>query len=1229
MSPRVSVGKTKIIVTYGITLNKRANLDEISSINNLLREMSGSFSTIIKKIPGILAFGCFTLWGNFVCAQSVIGGATNEIRIAELQGAVEIFPAGAKTWTSARTNQILHPFDHLRSGANSRVALLWSDQSVVPFGASTEIEILPPQSSDSQCGLHLIRGIISFFHRDKPGQIQIITRGAIAGVEGTEFVLAVDDADETMLSAIDGKVKFGNKNATLHLTNGEQAVVELGKTPVRTAGFIANNILQWCFYYPAILDLNDLPLTAEEQKKFSASLDDYRAGDLPAALEKFPAPQKLDSDSARIYYAALLLSVGEVEKSEAALSSLKTNSEQIQRLAAALRQLIAAVKRQPDPSTFRPKLPTEFLANSYFEQSRAVREISLERALNFTKQAATNSPQFGFAWERVAELEFSFGRTKNALDALNKSLALAPRNPEALALKGFLLAAQNKTREAISFFDRALAIDSALGNAWFGRGLCKIRLGDSSGGREDLLVAAALEPQRAELRSYLGKADANDGNFSRATKELELAKKLDANDPTAWLYSALLNQEKNQINQAIDDLEKSKELNDNRRVYRSQLLLDQDLAVRSADLAGIYRAAGMFDESIHEAGRAVSDDYANYSAHLFLANSYEQLRDPNWSNLRYETPATSEFWIANLFAPASAGTLSPVISEQPYSKWFEQNRVGVVSDTTYLSRGAWTQLGAQFGAFDNFSYDLEEKYIFDPGQRPNNDNENRDLTLTLKEQFTPRDSAFFTVEQDEIERGDVNEYYDQNSANSTLRVHETQNPNLFLGYHHEWSPGVHTLFFAARLAGDETVSASDALQTIAFNLGGDIFAVRGFGTPEMFTVSPEIYSTELQQIWEQPNHTTIVGARYQWGDLRYKLFQGDSFDLTAFAYFPDPTETIINQDFAVDFHRLTFYGYHNWQIADSFSIIGGISYDDLHLPQDVATTPFSAQEKSISQFSPKAGFIWTPTKNTTIRAAYTRSLSGAVDDQSIRIEPTEVAGFNQAFRSIIPESVVGNTSGSEFETYDVALEQKFDTGTYLSLAGEILYSKNQQLAGGYTSYEDQIVTNDFPTYPVGLQQSLNYRERSLTFTADQLMGKQWAAGARYRLSQANLDINYPAVPGNLSPLDYDLPFQPRQNLESVLHQVNFHINWNHPRGWFSSFEANWYHQNNSGFLPAEPGDDFWQFNAYAGWRFWHRKGEFTVGVLNLTSQNYQLEPLNLYNEMARSRTFLARVQINF
>jgi tetratricopeptide (TPR) repeat protein len=1178
----------------------------------------------------VMIFGGFLTSVGMSCAQTAAGGgATNEIRIVELQGVAEVAPATATTWTPAQTNQILRPFDRLRTGANSRMALLWSDRSVVSFGALTEVEVLPPHSSDAQCGLHLLRGIVSFFHRDEPGRIRVITRGAVAGVEGTEFVLSVEsgqDTELTTMSVIDGKVRFGNEQATLLLTNGQQAVVEPGKAPVRTAGFIANNVLQWCFYYPAVIDPADLPFTPEEQKILGESLQACRSGDLLVALAKYPAGRQPGSDAGRVYYAGLLLGVGQVEPAEAALASLSVSdvSSRPQRVALALRQLISAVKRQPNPAVIRPQLATEFLANSYHEQSRALPGTSLPAALDSARQAVACSPDFGFAWARVAELEFSFGHAGRAIDALDKSLTLAPHNAQALALKGFLLAAQNRIGDAIGWFDRALAVDSALGNAWLGRGLCRIRRGDAVGGREDLLVAAALEPQRAGLRSYLGKAYADAGDYPRASKELQLAKKLDPNDPTSWLYSALLNQDHNRINEAIRDLEKSQALNDNRSVYRSQLLLDQDQAVRSANLAAMYQDDGMFDVAVREAARAVNYDYANYSAHLFLANSYNLLRDPNEINLRYETPSDSEYLIANLLAPVSAGMLSPAISQQEYSPLFARDRLGVVSDTEYLSRGAWTESGAQFGTFENFGYDLEGFYRYDPGQRVNNDIEQRQLSLTAKQQITPQDSVYMNVQQYEEDGGDLAQFYNQNLASPTYRFNERQDPNASLGYHHEWSPGVHTLLFAARL--DDTASFTNSTQPSLFELFLDntngvpaVQSAQNITSREHYTDRLDIYSGELQQIWEGPVHNTIVGARIQYGH----------FDASVLQVNPNPVEAVFTnstaaqQDITSLFTRFSFYGYHQWQIFEPLQLIGGVTYDRISCPENFRSAPISGNETTADQVSPKAGFIWTPADKTTVRFAYTRSLTGASLDQSYQIEPSQVAGFIQNYRSIIPESIAGDNAGAKFETYDLSLEQKFSAGTYLGMSGEILNSTVNRVDGAFDYYPLEFIE------PViaGARENLDYQEKSLLVTVNQLLGRDWSLGARYLLSQAVLNDNFPGVP--VSPSYITKPIVPSQRNEGVLQQLSLSAIYNHPRGFFAQGEALWYAQSNDGYTPAEPGADFWQFNAFVGYRFPRRKAQVTLGLLNLTGQNYNLNPLNLYNEMPRSRTLDLRLQMSF
>ena len=268
----------------------------------------------------IANLGWIAHWAEPASAQT-----NDAIRIVELSGTVEILPRGAATWVLTQTHQQLYALDRVRTGTNSSVGLLWSDQSVLRFGALTELQILPPQTGDADHGLHLIQGILSFFHRDKPGRLQIIGGGTFAGIKGTEFVMEVAEANRTQhttLSVIDGTVEFGNDAATLVLTNGQQAAAEPGQAPRRTSGFIAKNLLQWCFYYPGALDLNDLPLTASEKTVLGESLTAYRDGDLLAALAKYPDAPQPGSDTERVYHAALLLGAGQVAEAEADLSTL-------------------------------------------------------------------------------------------------------------------------------------------------------------------------------------------------------------------------------------------------------------------------------------------------------------------------------------------------------------------------------------------------------------------------------------------------------------------------------------------------------------------------------------------------------------------------------------------------------------------------------------------------------------------------------------------------------------------------------------------------------------------------------------------------------------------------------------------------------------------------------------------------------------------------------------------
>jgi hypothetical protein len=53
----------------------------------------------------------------------------------------------------------------------------------------------------------------------------------------------------------------------------------------------------------------------------------------------------------------------------------------------------------------------------------------------------------------------------------------------------------------------------------------------------------------------------------------------------------------------------------------------------------------------------------------------------------------------------------------------------------------------------------------------------------------------------------------------------------------------------------------------------------------------------------------------------------------------------------------------------------------------------------------------------------------------------------------------------------------------------------------------------------------------------------------------------------------------------------------------------------------------WQFILFAGYP--QRRAEISVGLLNLTGQDYRLNPLSLYGDLTRERTLAANFKFNF
>ncbi|MEA3213478.1 MAG: hypothetical protein QOE70_6535 [Chthoniobacter sp.] len=1130
-------------------------------------------------------------------------------------------------WRTAEIGLQLAVEDRLRTGENSRALVKLTDLSMLRLNELTIISILPPGGGAAGPGLDLLGGAAYFLSRERPEEIRVRTPSANGILRGTEFHLAVEPGGRTTLVMFEGEVDIGNSAGRVTAHSGEQIEIAPGRAPRKTAIIEAKNIIQWCLYYPGVVQLDDLPLARSEQKALARSLSAYRAGDLPGALRAFPGERAASSAAGRVYTAAIYLTAGQVPKAERLLRGIPRTTPG----AEALRTLIAAVNFEelspPEATT-----ASDWLARSYYEQSRG----HLEAARDAVRQATQLASESGYAWTRLAELEFGFGRVREAQRALEKGRTLTPRNAHAFSLDGFVLSAENRIGAARRSFEDAIALDPSLGTAWLGRGLTRIRKGDADGGRLDLQAAAALEPNRSLFRSYLGKAWSNAGDNLRAERDLDRAIELDPNDPTPWLYRALQDREENRLNTAVRDLEQSITLNDNRRIFRSQFLLDQDKAVRGANLASIYQLNGMQDVAVREASRAVNTDYANASAHLFLANSYDALRDPRRIVLRYETPFISELLLANLLAPVGAGPLSQFVSEQEYSKLFESDGFGISAVSEYRSNGELRAVGSLFGTFGNFSFSLDAEHFYDNGRRPNNDTRFNASIAKLKFQLSPEDVLLLAVSALELRNGDTRQLYDDRNALPSFRQTEKQEPgSVLLGWRHDWSPTNTTLALVTRQMSEQDLRFETNATVFSFlprdefidpaelRPGFGLDTAEAFPLRESYDLDLELGSGELQQIVNAGPHTFVAGARYQEGAFHVRAVLTENPRLGS-GLFADPAEL---DDFDADFERLNVYLYDTFRCTRALTLIGGVTFDRLTYPDHFRSAPLRDDSRRIEHWSPKAGVIFEPARWLRLRGAYAEAISGVSLDESTRLEPTQLAGFNQGFRTLLNESIVGSVSAARYKIIGAAAEVKLPTGTYAGLEWLSLKQENAIRFGEFDSFPagPDPIAHGGP----GLVEELDYEERSLTATINQLVAQRWSFGAAYRVTWSEFQGVFPdflAFPGSSV-----------QHRDSELHQLDLAANWNHESGFFARADALWTRQENDGFPPpelkprntGEPGDDFWQLNTFVGYRFPRNRGELSVGVLNLLDTDYQLEPLSPYAELPHERTLVVRCRLSF
>ncbi|MGH2356928.1 MAG: FecR domain-containing protein, partial [Candidatus Limnocylindria bacterium] len=580
-------------------------------------------------------------------------------RVVSVQGTVEARRVGTTAWQAVKLNDTHAAGDTIRVRERSRADLAMLDQSVLRLNASTELTLEPVK--DERTGVvNLLRGAAHFFSRG-PRSLEVQTPFTIAGVRGTEFLVSVEP-DRTLLTIFEGTVLAENQAGSLTLTSGQSAMAESGKAPVLRVVARPRDAVHWALYYPPVLYFrpDEFPAGPDWRGLVRQSLEHYRRGDLRQALDALAtAPQTITDPRFFAYRAHLLLAVGRSDEAEADIErALRLAPNDANALA--LQTIIAVVQGNKDKAfdaaqkavQAAPDSATARIALSYAQQAR----FHLEGARQSVQKAVELDPQNALAWARLSELWASFAELDRALEAAQKAAALEPNLSRTQTVLGYAYLMRIKTKDAKAAFEKAIELDSADPLPRLGLGLAEIREGDLHRGSREIEAAASLDPSNAIVRSYLGKAYYEEKRTGLDEREYSVAKELDPNDPTPYFYDAIAKQTTNRPVEALREMQRAIELNDNRAVYRSRLLLDADEAARSAAQARIYNDLGFQQLALVEGWKSVNTDPTNFSAHRFLADTYAILP-------RHEIARVSELLQSQLLQPLNMTPIQPRLAE--------------------------------------------------------------------------------------------------------------------------------------------------------------------------------------------------------------------------------------------------------------------------------------------------------------------------------------------------------------------------------------------------------------------------------------------------------------------------------------------------------------------------------------------------------------------------------------
>jgi tetratricopeptide (TPR) repeat protein len=929
--------------------------------------------------------------------------------LVSVQGPVHVQRSGSGDWQPIGLGDTLCAGDVLRIGERGRIQATLANQVRIRGDQNTTLRLVSPPDAPRSL-LDLISGAAYFFSR-QPRSLNVDTPFVTAAVEGTEFLIRVD-GDRADIRVINGTIQARNDLGDLTIGSGQAAVAGPSQAPTDVLVVRPLDAVQWALHVPPVLG-RAAPAGALPASLASA-VDLANRGRTAEAFPLFDAIPEAERDALYFAFRAeALLSVGRIDEAEADLAQALARDPELS-AAYAVRSIIAVSRNDGDLGLelaqraveLAPRSAAAKIALSYAEQAR----FEIERARDAVLEAVDDEPDNALAWARLSELWLMLGHRRRAVETAERAGELSPDVAMVQTVRGFAALAEIDTRQAASAFRRAIELDPANPQPRLGLGLARIRDGRLAEGRGEIENAVLLDPNTSLLRSYLGKAYFEERttdpveyvrnlfeNFPNqedrlAAEQLALAKELDPNDPTPYLYDALRKQSENRPVEALRDLEMSIALNDNRAVFRSRELLDQDRAARGASLGRIYDDLGFQRLGVNEANYSLSLDPANASAHRFLSDLY--VSEPRHEIARVSellqaqllqdiniNPVQPSLAVTNLNILTSGGPARPGFNE--FTRLFERNQARLNATGLAGNQDTFGNEVVVSGLYDRYSISAGQFHYETDGFRDNNGLNYDTQNIFMQAAISPEFNIQTELRRVRTEFGDLQFNFDPElfAQNGDLKSNQD----------------------IARIGARYSISSSSNLlmSTIFNNLDWNLSDVPIDGADNrdrLWGFQSEVayvYDTSIVDV------TGGMGYAHVDTDLRSDLppIPRDGQILLL-----DPTSDRFTTD-----HGTAFL-YSNIPWDEKVLVTLGLSFDS-----------YREKDLKLNKLNPKLGLKWDVTSNVRFRLAAFRTLKAPLL-ASRTIQPTQVAGFNQFFDDF---------NGTEAWRYGGGLDIKLRNDFYL------------------------------------------------------------------------------------------------------------------------------------------------------------------------------------------------------